>query len=336
MESVSNKKKVLVTGANGMLGSAICHQLVASSYDVRAFCYPGSAVQTIKNLPIDIAYGNVLDEDSLGKAMEGCQFVIHVAALTDMWPKRSKRVVEVNLKGTENVARAVEAQGLERMVYIGSASSFKYGSQQKPANETSKFDGWDQGLDYIDSKYMAQLMLIEKFSQTGFPCIIINPTFMIGPYDTLPSSGKMLLGLYQDKVPGYTNGGKNFVSSLDVAMAAVNSLSKGRLGECYIAGGQNMSYKEFFTAACKVMGKEFKLIGIPDWAVKSIGWLASLSAGFTGKPPKLTYELAKISTKFHGFDPGKAIRELDMPQTPIDEAIATSFSWFAENGYLKT
>lgn len=335
MNPALHRKKVLVTGANGMLGSAICHQLFHEGYEVCALCFPGSSVKTIENLSLEIQYGNILDIPFIKTVMGSCQFVIHVAALTDMWPKRNNRVMEVNLTGTKNIAAIAEEIGIERMIYIGSASSFQPGSRDRPGTELNRFNGWHQGLDYIDSKYMAQEMLIEKHQLSGFPCVVINPTFMIGPFDSLPSSGKVLLGLYHDRLPGYTTGGKNFVYSFDVATAAVNALQMGRTGECYIAGAHNLTYREFLTKACQVMNKDFKLWPIPDWAVKSLGKMTSISAVITGKPPLLTYELAKISTKFHGFDSGKAVRELNMPQTSIEEAIAASFNWFKENGYTE-
>ena len=318
-----------------MLGSMICRVLLEKSYEVTALCLPSSKTGTIDELQLNKVSGDILDRDFLDQAMQGHDYVIHVAAMTNVWPRRIERVKQVNIEGTRNVKEMSEKHQMQRMVYIGSASSFKEGPKSNPGNEDSGFKGDRFGMDYIDSKYHAQMELLQNFKDDGFPVIVVNPTFMIGPYDSGPSSGVMLVNLYKDKVPGYNKGGKNFVYSGDVATAAVHALTKGRLGECYIAGSQNLAYKEFFQMASEAMGRKFKLKFIPNSIVLAFGAASSVVARIRKKPPVLSYGMAEVAQMDQYFDCSKAIEELEMPQTPINQAINESLAWFKSNGYLE-
>ncbi|MFY0644807.1 MAG: NAD-dependent epimerase/dehydratase family protein [Bacteroidia bacterium] len=328
------KNRVFVTGADGMLGSMICRVLLEKSYEVTALCLPSSNTGTLDGLNLTKVSGDILDKEFLESAMNEHDYVIHVAAMTNVWPRRIERVKRVNIEGTKNVKDIAEKLQMKRMVYIGSASSFKEGPKTKPGNEDSGFKGDRFGMDYIDSKYHAQIELLKNFREDGFPVIVVNPTFMIGPYDSGPSSGVMLMNLYKDKVPGYNKGGKNFVYSGDVAVAAVNALTKGRLGECYIAGSKNLEYKEFFSLASEVMGRKFKLKFIPNAIVLAFGAASSVIARIRKKAPVLSYGMAEVAQMDQYFDCSKAIKELDMPQTPIRQAIQESLDWFKKNDYL--
>jgi dihydroflavonol-4-reductase len=327
-------KKVFVTGADGMLGSSICRELLDQGYHVKAMCLPDRKTNTLTNLPIEIVYGGIDKKEFLLKEMKGCQYVIHVAALVKIWPRRLSCINEVNLLGTQHVMEAVSTLKLKRMIHIGSANSFAFGTKEEPGDESSSYNGWKYGMDYIDSKYKAQQMLLRQFNKNGFPVIIINPTYMIGPFDSGPSSGQMLIALCKGALKFYSHGGKNFVCSVDVAKAAVNALTKGVTGECYIAGNQNMEFREFFHAACKILNREFNLKPVPYPLILAAGITSSLIARITGKPPKISYGMAKIAEENQYFSPEKARRVLDMPQTPIEVGIIQCIEWFKSNKYL--
>jgi dihydroflavonol-4-reductase len=332
---MKRKIKVFVTGADGMLGASICRELIQQGYDVVAMILPNRKSNVLQGLKIQIVEGDILDKEFLEKVMVDCDMVINAAALTNVWPARSTKVMKVNIEGTKNVMEVAEMYKMNRMVHISSAATFNHGSMEDPGNENHLFDGWKFGLDYVNSKYLAQEMLIKKHSKDGFPVIIINPTFMIGPFDSGPSSGKMIIGLYKDKFPGYSTGGKNFVYSADVAVAAVNALSMGRLGECYIAGNENLNYSEFFRKACEIRNKTFKLIKIPNFIILFVGIVNSMKASIIRKPPSLSYKAARMAAIGQYYSSSKAQIELQMPQTPIEHALEHCINWFESNGYLK-
>lgn len=328
-------KKIFVTGADGMLGSNICRELLHQGYQVKAICLPNSRSKTLDELTIEKKYGDILDKDFILREMKDCNSVIHIAAITTVWPRRKKIINEVNLQGTINIADAVEALNLERMVHIGTANSFGHGTKQNPGNELTPFNSGTYGMDYIDSKLMAQKMLLERYALNGFPILIINPTFMIGPFDSGPSSGQMIIGLNRGDIPAYARGGKNFVCAKDVAKAAVNALSMGRTGECYIAGNENLSFKEFFDKASKVLNKPFKMRAAPQILILALGGINSIVARITGKAPKISFTMARMAGVGQYTSSAKAQQELKMPQTPIETGIKDCLEWFKKNGYLK-
>lgn len=329
------ERNVFLTGADGMLGASICRELIKQGYEVKAMVLPERNTNVLKGLNIQLAKGNLLNKDFLEREMATCAFVIHAAALTNVWPRRSEKVRTVNIEGTRNIMEVAEKLKMKRMVHIGTACSFSFGPKDKPGDETNLFDGWKYGMDYIDSKYLAQQQLLNRHSQTGFPVVIVNPTYMIGPFDSGPSSGKMLVELYNNRLPGYSPGGKNFVYSADVAVAAVNALKFGRDGECYIAGNENLTYKEFFIKACAVGDKKFTLFRVPGFLVIGLGLINSIIARIINKPPDLSYSMARVACIRQIYSSKKAQLELKMPQTPIEEGIVQCLSWFKENGYIK-
>src|ERR1043166_2147975 len=262
-------KKILVTGASGMLGNHIVRELVKDGHAVKCFVQTGQKSESLKQLGVEIIFGDLLDAESLRTALNGCNRIIHAAACTDIWPYRSESIRRANYIGVINLAEAARAMHIERFVHIGSASSFDHGTREIPGHEGNGFNGWRFGLDYINTKFLSQQLLLDWHKQFAFPVVIINPTFMIGRYDHGPSSGKLLLSFCKGSLPGYAHGGRNFVCASDVACAAVAALTKGRTGECYIAGGENLSYREFFEIASVVIGRPFKLKRIPPVVLRA-------------------------------------------------------------------
>ncbi len=327
-------KQVFVTGADGMLGSSICRELLVQGYQVKAMCLPGRETNTLNGLSVEKVLGDISDKDFLLREMKGCDYVIHVAALTNLWPRKFPKVMSINLDGAINVMEATEHLKMERMIHIGTANSFANGTKEKPGDENSPYIGWKYGMDYIDSKYLAQQKLLAKFKETGFPVVIINPTYMIGPFDSGPSSGQMLIAVYKDILKWYSSGGKSFVCATDVAKAAVNSITKGTLGECYIAGNENLTYNEFFLKACMLMQKPFKMRQAPYFIIITIGFFGSLMSRITRKPPKISYGMALLAKENQYYSSAKAQRVLEMPQTPIEVGISECLEWFKENKYL--
>ena len=326
--------KVLVTGADGFLGNNVIRLLLKKGFQVKAFLQPGRDTHSLDGLDVEEYIGDLLIETDLLTASADCDYIIHTAANTSIWPSRSEIVRRVNIEGTGNVIKAAIQDHVKRLVYVGTASSFGFGSKQNPGTEKSPFKSDKYGLDYIDSKKQAQDDVLSAVSKLGLKAIIVNPTFMIGPYDTKPSSGTLLLALYQGKVPGYTRSGRNFLYVKDAATAIVNALEQGRIGECYILGNENLTYKEFY----KIVGTELHIsppkMLIPKPIILLFGWFSQVIAKITGKPATVSLPVARVSLDSHFFSAKKAIQELDLPQTPVSIAIKDAFEWFKTNNYL--
>lgn len=317
-----------------MLGASVTREALSQGYQVKAQILPGSSTKVLDGLAIEIVEGNILDLDFLEKEMANCQYVINIAALTTIWPRRLESLFAVNLKGVQNIATLAQKFGLKRMVQIGTANSFNHGSKEAPGDENQPYTGDQFKMDYMDSKYEAQCHLLEMHRKQDFPVVILNPTYMIGPFDSGPTSGRMLLELYKNTLPGYAGGGKNFVYSKDVAMATVNALKMGRAGQCYIVGNENLYFGEMFKKATMVFQKPFKIKQFPGFAINLVGAINSIVARFTGKAPQLSYSMAKMASVKQFYSPAKAREELLLPSTPIEEAIADCIIWYKENGYL--
>ncbi|MFT5166264.1 MAG: dihydroflavonol-4-reductase [Saprospiraceae bacterium] len=328
-------KKVLITGADGLLGSNLVRELLARDYKVRVLLLPDSPSTTLDGLDIERYTGNILQPDDLQKAMDGCGYLVHAAANTNIWPNRSSIVRKVNIEGTRNIAEAALKAGIKRMVYIGTANSFGFGPKDHPGDETQAYQSAKYGLDYQDSKYEAQQYLLKQHKENNLPAIIINPTFMLGPYDSKPSAGAMVLAIYNRKVPAFAPGGKNYIYVKDVAVAITNALDgKGRLGECYIAGNENLNFKEAFTKIATITGVKPPGFSLPGGILKLYGRLGSAMGAITGKAPTVSYPMTQISCDEHYFSAQKAVDELGLPQTDVGIAIKEAFNWFKENGYL--
>ncbi|MGZ3885235.1 MAG: NAD-dependent epimerase/dehydratase family protein [Bacteroidia bacterium] len=326
--------KLLVTGADGLLGSNAVRILLERGHDVRIFAQPFRQQKTLEGLRLERFEGDLLNREEVIKAAAGCEAIIHIAANTSVWPSRSEIVNKVNIDGTKNIIEAAAKAAVKKLVYVGTANSFAYGSKEHPGVETNPYNADKYGLDYMDSKYKAQ-QLVLKAVKEGLPAVIVNPTFMFGPYDSMPSSGAMILAVYNKTVPGYSPGGKNYVYVKDAATALVNALTMGRVGECYILGHENLSFREAFKKIGDTIGVPVPDRKMPAIAVKAFGLFNTLMAKAFNKRPSVSYELAVIACDHHYYSAAKAVKELNMPQTPIEVGIKEAFDWLKENGYLK-
>ena len=327
--------KILLTGADGLLGSNITRELLDRGHQVKAFLLPNSPSHTLDELSIERFEGNILQLQDLKSAAKDCDAIIHAAANTSIWPDRSEIVRKVNIEGTKNVIEAALSANVQRLVYIGTANSFGFGSKENPGDETQPYRAAKYGLDYTDSKLEAQKLLLTAVKDQDLPAIIVNPTFMLGPYDSKPSAGAMVKAVYEGKVPGYTKGGRNYVYVKDAAIAIANALTMGRVGECYIVGHENMNYQEAFGRIAKIIGVKAPSIPIPGWASKLYGGIGTLYGNITGRAPTVSLAMARISTDEHYFTARKAVEELKLPQTNVDVAIKESFEWMRDNGVLE-
>lgn len=323
---------VLVTGADGMLGNNIVRELLDRGHKVTCFIEEGHDGKTLKELPVKIVSGDILDEAVLAPLFNEVGYVIHTAGITSLWPARSQLSWRVNYDAVKLLVRLSKESGIKRFVHIGTATSFGHGTLENPGTELSPYTNHVFRLDYQDTKYRAQEYLLSEYSENGFPVIILNPTFMLGKYDNGGGSNKMILYIYQGKVPGYSPGGKNYVNVLDVAHAAANALTMGRLGECYITGSRNLTYKEAFTTIAQTLGVDPPTTKLPRFLSLTFGALQSGIAFVTRKAPAVTYRMARIGCEGCYYSSEKAISELKMPQRPIEDGIRDSLDWFRECG----
>jgi len=324
--------RILITGGDGMLGSNLVRLLLEREHEVGVLIHPSSRSVSLDNLKITKHFGDILKPESLISAVRGYDAVVHAAASTSIWPARSEIVRKINIDGTSNMIDTVLKCNTKLMIYIGSGISVN--TNGLPTGKYA-FPGEKYGLDYIDSKYAAFNLVLNAVKERGLPAFAILPTYMIGPYDSLPGSGKIILKLAEGKIKFYTNGGKNFIHVKDVATAISNSLEMGRIGSYYVAGNVNISYREFFRKVALIVSQPEAKIYLPDWIFKLFGLGGSLYGKILNKEPLITYPVARLSCNRQFADSERTVMELKMPQTDINIAIKECYDWFIENGYLK-
>jgi dihydroflavonol-4-reductase len=328
--------RILLTGADGLLGNNLVRELLNRNHKV-AVLHLNDSLSTpgLDGLPLQRYYGNILDKQVVEKAISGKDYVIHAAASTQVYPPRDPVIRAVNITGTGNVIEACLHHQVKRLIHVGSAISFAPGTPEHPGDETGSYTGSKYGLDYFDSKYEAQQLVLRAVAERGLDALVVNPTFMIGPYDTKPSSGALILALYHKKVPVYTRGSKTYVAVKDAAVAIVNALTMGQAGECYILGNFSMTYKEACEKIAQSLGVDAPRFTLPSAMIRIYGIFNSLYGKFCGKMPTLTKEIAWISCEDHSYSGGKAREKLLMPCTDFTTAIMECFDWFRNNGYTK-
>ena len=327
--------KATVTGADGLLGSNLVRELLDRGFEVSALIHPSSKSKTLDGLPITRLAGDILDKQAVEDAVRGSEALFHVAASTAMWPPRNPAITAINVEGTRNVADAAEKLGVRMMVHVGSASSFGYGTKEKPGNEESSYKYKGFGLAYFDSKLEAMELVLGRVREGRLNAVVTAPTFMLGPHDSGPSSGRLIARFVEIKPPFYPPGGRNFAHVRDVAAGMVSALDKGKPGECYILGNSNMDMQEFFTIVARVAGIRAPKRRIPRQVTMLAGRVGTAYGELTGKPPELTIEMARSSCIGSYYSADKAVRELGLPRTPIETAIEESYRWLKDNGYIK-
>lgn len=327
--------EILVTGPDGVLGSNLVRELISRDYKVSVFLEPGKDPITLKGLPVKLYFGNILDIEALDAAFLGKDIVFHCAASTSFFPARNEMVNRVNIDGVQNVIDLSLKHSIKRLICVGTANSFGNGTTiHKLGTEEDPYKPLKHGIDYNESKYKAQQLVLAAVKNQQLPAIMVNPTYMIGPYDSRPSSGAMIIALYNKKVPGYSQGGKNFTAVKDVATAMANAITMGRIGESYILGNENLAYKEAFEKIATTIGVKAPTLKISNRIMVIYGTLNSFFAKKFGYYPGVTKELAIVSCEKHFYSVEKARKELLLPQTPTEVAIQECFDWFIENDYL--
>lgn len=328
--------RILITGADGLLGSNLVRELLGRNYEVSAMLMNETLpAPGLEGLPLTRYYVNILDPDAVGNAVAGHDMVIHAAASTQVNPPHSAVIREVNINGTANVIDACLKHEVKRLIHVGTANSFGPGTPEHPGDEKTPYIGFRYGLDYFDSKYEAQKLVLNAVANRGLDALVVNPTFMIGPHDSRPSSGAMILALYNRKVPVYTLGSKTYVAVKDAAVAIANALTMGERGECYILGNFSLSYKEAFELIAASIGVPAPKFTIPVPLVMLFGMFNSWIGKISGKIPTVSKEMARLSCEDHCYSGKKAREKLRMPSTPLDVAVKECFRWFEENGYTK-
>lgn len=330
--------KILVTGATGFVGSAVVHRLLATDgdYQVRVLTRFTSDCRNIENLPVETVIGDLKDRRSLQRAVKGCRAVFHVGADYRLWVPEPADMYAVNVKGTGNLMRAALDAGVHRVVYTSSVATIKTSKNGMPSDEQSLATLDDMVGHYKRSKFMAESLVLEMVQKQGLPAVIVNPSTPVGPGDIKPTpTGKMILQAASGRMPAYVDTGLNFVHVDDVAAGHLLAFERGKIGERYILGGENMTLRHMLETICRIIERPAPKIRLP------VGWVlpfAYASEMWTrmvkGPEPLLTVDGVRMAANHMYFSSQKAMRELGYKPRPVREAFCDAIAWFRSGHYI--
>lgn len=322
--------KVLITGATSSLGTNIVRILLNRGYAVRVFSRRSSNISTLQSLDIELFYGNVFDKNDLDAAVNGCDYVIHAAANMDLGKKYREKQLKENVGAVDDLINICLEHNVKRLLYVSTANTIAPGSKEKPGTEANAIGKRYEKLGYAKSKFLAEQLIRERVKADGLDAVIVNPSFMIGPYDTKPTSNRIILMFYRKKINFMPSGGKSFICVKDAATACCNALTAGRAGENYLLTGENLTYREFCRKVEKVTGKRSVKIVLPRALMLSIAAICSF-LNFLGMNIELNRTIAVILCTHAFYSHDKAVRELGLPETPVETGIREALDWFREN-----
>ena len=323
----------LVTGATGFIGANVVRALLAAGVSVRALTRRGSDRRNLTDLPVEIAYGDVRDINSLRPALQGCHTLYHVAAHYSLWTPHPEEVYATNVQGTTNLLQVALELGLQKVVYTSSVATIALPEDGTPGDETMHLAPEHAIGHYKRSKIMAEQAAL-AFCQQGLPVVIVNPAAPIGPWDIkLTPTGKIIVDFLQRKMPAYVDTGLNLVDVRDVAQGHLLAAQHGKIGERYILGCRNMTLREILMLAAGVSGLTAPRWRVPYGLALALGYVCAGLAHLTRKPPLVPLDGVRMARHPMYFTAQKAVRELGLPQSPLEEAMRQAVHWFHAHGY---
>jgi len=323
--------RVLVTGSTGLVGCNVVRALLDAGYAVRAGLRSTSPNLGLADLDVERAELDITEPASVRRAVEGCGAVIHAAAAVTMGASGRAWMTAVNVGGTRTVCEAA-AEVQARMVHVSSVDALGIRTRLHPADEEVAPNMAHIGSPYVDTKRAAEEEVL-AFVSRGLHAVIVNPTYMLGPWDVRPTSGQMILEVARGRGLFPTRGGNNFVDVRDVAAAIVQALERGVSGRRYILGNENLSYWEAWTRMAAVVGARPPILHAPYPLAWTLGQAGALWGRCTGVEPQINPIAVAMGHLPHYFDPSRARAELGLRASELDKAIADAWQWFKTHGY---
>jgi dihydroflavonol-4-reductase len=326
----------LVTGGTGFVGSAVVRKLVARGDTVRCLTRKSSVLANLEGLDVEVLQGDLQDAGSLAEAVKGCTHVFHVAADYRLWSKDPEELYRSNVEGTRHLLSAAERQGCERVVYCSSVGTLGIPKDGTPGTETTPVTEADMVGHYKRSKFRGEQVALAAAGR-GVPVVIVNPSTPVGPYDIKPTeTGRIITRFLNNEMPAFLDTGLNLVDVDDVAEGHLLAAEKGRVGEKYILGNRDMSLQEILQTLADLTGKPAPRAKMPYGFVLALARVNEAFMGdLLGREPGIPVEGVLMARKKMYFDPSKAVRELGLPQTPVEESLERAVRWFCDHGYAR-
>jgi dihydroflavonol-4-reductase len=324
-----------VTGATGFVGSAVARALLAHGRMVRVLVRRNSDRKNLKNLDVEQREGSLEDAASMTRALAGCGALFHVAADYRLWVPKPETMYRANVDGTRALMQAALTQGIDRIVYTSSVATLGV-EPDGVADETTPSTLGDMIGPYKRSKFLAEEIVRDMVVEQGLPAVIVNPSTPIGPGDIKPTpTGRLIVEAASGRMPAFVDTGLNLAHVDDVAAGHLLAEDKGRVGERYILGGENLTLREILRRIAVLVGRKPPRLSLPIPALMPIALAAEAVARITGKEPFVTSDGLRLARKTMFFSSRKAVAELDYAPRPVDGALADAVAWFRHTGMVR-
>jgi len=324
----------LVTGATGFVGSHVARALAAQGANLRLLVRPGTNPKNIRDLKADQVSGDLRDPASLETAVSGCDAVFHVAADYRLWVRDPDEMYRVNVEGTRTLLEAARRKHVRRVVYTSSVATMGFTEDGTPADENSPVSLDNMIGPYKRSKFMAEQVAIEA-ARSGIDVVIVNPTTPVGERDIKPTpTGRIIVDFLKKKFPAYVDTGLNLVDVDECALGHGAALERGRTGERYILGGENLTLKQILDKLGTISGLPSPTVRVPYVLALATGVVDEIFTGrIRGREPRATIDAVRMGRKKMFISSAKAERELGWKAVPVDAALRRAVAWFQENHY---
>jgi dihydroflavonol-4-reductase len=327
--------RILVSGANGFVGSAVVRALLRHGYPVRALVRAGSDTTSLDGLAIETARGDLLDPPSLERALQGCTGLFHVAADYRLWARDPHAIYRANVRGTHNILAAARRSSVARIVHTSSVATLGFNHDGTPADEATPARLADMVGAYKRSKFLSEA-LVRRCARAGSDIVIVNPAAPVGPRDRKPTpTGRTILDAARGRMPAYVDTGLCIVHVDDVAEGHVLAYQRGQRGRRYVLGGENLSLRAILQTIAELTHRHGPWLKLPHAAVLPIAHVAEAWARISGNPPTISVAGVKLSRHRMYFSSRRAETELGWRARPAREALADAIQWFRDNGYLR-
>jgi dihydroflavonol-4-reductase len=334
---MSNKEKILVTGASGFVGSAVARKLVEAGFSVRALVRGTSPRAHLAGLGLDFFEGDLRDRKSVERAIAGMRYAFHVAADYRLWARDPSEIFASNVEGTRNLMEEAMRAGVERVIYTSSVATIALRTDGMAADETSPLRE-DQGIGaYKRSKIAAERLVEAMVAERGLAAVIVNPSTPIGPGDVRPTpTGRIIIEAAKGRIPAFIDTGLNLVHVDDVASGHLAALRHGKIGERYILGGQDVLFSQMLRDIAGLVGRRAARVRLPWRALIPVAFVAEAVANVTGREPFATLDGVYMAKYRMFFASTKAEQELGYRSRRYTEGIDDAVRWFRDAGYLST
>lgn len=326
----------LVTGATGFLGSAVMRRLLTEGHEVRVLVREKSDLRNIKDFPVEIVMGDLRNHLSLERALTNCQNLFHVAADYRLWVPDPDTMYAINVEGTRTLMTVASQKNIERIVYTSSVATLGINADGSPANEDTPTSLETKIGNYKRSKFLAEQLVTQLTHELSLPLVIVNPSTPIGPGDIRPTpTGRLVLDALTARMPAYLDTGLNIAHVDDIAHGHLLAFKKGKTGERYILGGDNLTLFQILKLIDEISGVSINRVKIPTNLMLPIAWCMEKVATFTHTEPRATLDSIRMAKNQMFFSSEKAKQQLGYQHRPAFDAIRDAVNWFKDNNYCK-